>query len=114
MAERYDAVAVRKYQDRNGNEKTAYTNLGTAFPFRDKDGFTVRLNAFPAPEGGEYTILLFPPKPREERHNGGGRQSSYSEQSGRDRTSYDDNGQERGRNLSRDLDDEIPFAPEFR
>ena len=95
MAERYDAVAVRKYQDRNGNEKTAYTNIGTAFPFRDKDGFTIRLNAMPAPADGEFTIMLFPPKPREEKP-GQQRQQSYAEQSGGGR--------------SNDLDgDEIPF-----
>ncbi len=101
MADRYDAVAVRKYEDRDGNEKSSFTNIGVAFPMRDRDGYSLRLHCLPAPEDGEYTILLFPPKPREDQQQGrrdsrpAQRQQSYDEASG---GSY-----------SRDLDDEIPF-----
>lgn len=91
-ATRYDAVAAREYE-RNGEKKTSFTNIGVAFPMKDRDGFSVRLHAMPAPVDGEYTILLFPPKPKEDRpvnSQGGG----YAEQTGRER---------------RELDDEIPF-----
>lgn len=111
MADRYEAVAVRKYEQ-NGEEKSAFTNIGVAFKMRDRDGYSLRLHCLPAPVDGEYSILLFPPKPREDRP--ADRRQSYGEQSGRGRTSYDDNEGDRGRNLSRELDDEIPFAPEFR
>lgn len=87
MSNRYDAVAVRKYEDRDGNERSAFTNIGVAFPMKDRDGFSLRLHCLPAPEEGEYTILLFPPKPREDQEQRGSR----------------------GGNLSRDLDDEVPF-----
>lgn len=89
MAERYDAVAVRKYQS-NGEEKSSFTNIGVAFPMKDRDGFSLRLHCLPAPVDGEYSILLFPPKPRDERDD----RSRRQEPTGR--------GQ-------RDLDDDIPF-----
>lgn len=84
---RYDAVAARKYEDRDGNEKTAYTNIGVAWRNKSGSGYTVRLNAIPAPDNGEYVILLFEPKT-----DGGGRQ-----QRGQRNTQQDN------------LDDEIPF-----
>ena len=94
MADRYEAVAVRKYES-NGEEKSAFTNIGVAFPMKDRDGFSLRLHCLPAPVDGEYSILLFPPKPREDRDAAPRRQSGG--------TSYDaPSGQ-------RDLDDDIPF-----
>ena len=62
MSTRYDAVAARKYKDRDGNEKTAYSNIGVAWPMKDRDGFQVKLHAMPAPQDGEFVVLLFPPK----------------------------------------------------
>lgn len=78
MADRYDALAVRKYEQ-NGETKTAFTNIGVAFKMRDKDGFSLRLHAMPAPADGEFTILLVVPKPRDDSGgrapSGGARQS---------------------------------------
>ncbi len=99
MADRYDAVAVRRYKDRDGNEKSQFTTIGTAWPMRDKDGFTVRLNAVPAPTEGEYVVLLMPPRQKDDnRASGQSRGNAQGQQA----------------NFSRDLDDDIPFAPEFR
>lgn len=67
MTDRYDAVAVRKWEDRDGNEQSAFTNIGVAFAMKGKDGFSLKLHAMPAPVDGEYTVLLFPPKPKEDR-----------------------------------------------
>lgn len=106
MADRYEAVAVRKYEQ-NGEEKSAFTNIGVAFKMRERDGYSLRLHCLPAPVDGEYSILLFPPKPKEDQPRQQSR--SYGEENGRGRTSYDDRAAERGRSLSRDLDDEIPF-----
>lgn len=64
---RLNAIAARKYTDRDGNEKTSYTRIGVAWPFRDKEGYTVRLEAVPAPQDGEFVILLMPPKDNQER-----------------------------------------------
>lgn len=93
MTERYDAVAVRRYKDRQGNEKSQYTTVGTAWPMKERDGYTLRLNAIPAPSDGEYVILLMPPKPRDDQRQSSN-QSSGSNRSG---------------SLSRDMDDDIPF-----
>lgn len=101
MAERYDAVAVRKYEQ-NGEEKSAFTNIGVAFKMRDKDGFSLRLHCLPAPVDGEYSILLFPPKPRDDQQQDRRRSnqsSSYERDDSRTHGSYGQN----------DLDDEIPF-----
>ena len=66
MTQRLDAVAARKYKDKQtGEEKTAYTRIGVAWPFKDRPGYTVRLEAMPAPTDGEFTILLFEPKARD-------------------------------------------------
>lgn len=100
MTNRYDAVAVRRYKDRDGNEKSQFTTIGVAFPMKDKDGFTVRLNAVPAPTDGEFTILLMPPRQRDDNRSGG---SSRGEQS-----------QGQNANFSRELDDDIPFMMEWR
>jgi hypothetical protein len=104
--QRLDAIMARKYQDRDGNEKSAFTRIGTAFTMQN-GGYSIVLDAMPAPEaaqngGLQYRILLMAPKPREDapRDNGshadkrpaGGRPAGYSDTT----------------------DDEIPFAPEWR
>lgn len=99
MAERLEALAVRRYKDGQGNEKTAYTNIGVAWPMRDKDGFTLKLHAFPAPSEGEYVVLLVPPKPKDDTRQEH-RQSSR--------------GPAQSPSFSRDMDDDIPFSPEWR
>lgn len=104
MTDRYEAVAVRKYTS-NGEEKSAFTNIGVAFKMKERDGYSLRLHCLPAPVDGEYTILLMPPKPKD-----------------------DDRQQERGNSSRFDSprrqaaatttfvpsDDDIPFAPEWR
>ncbi len=101
MSGRYDAIAVRTYQDRDGNEKSIFTNIGVAWPMKEKDGYRVVLHAMPAPDKGEFTILLMPPKPREE-----GRRSAMDEAAGR---GFAPDRSGRGGSLADDLDDEIPF-----
>jgi hypothetical protein len=94
MADRYDAVISRK--DKNG--KTRYTKIGSAFPAKDgKDGFNIVLDALPMPNAeGQAWISLFVPKPKEETEE---RQAPAPA---------------RGSARNADMDDDIPFAPEFR
>lgn len=96
MSDRYEAVAVRKYTDRYGNEKSSFTNIGVAFRMRDRDGYSLRLHAMPAPDNGEYTILLFPPRPRDAQQ-APQHQQTYAEASGG------------SRDIGGELGDEIPF-----
>jgi hypothetical protein len=102
MSNRLDALTVRTYRDRDGNEKTSFTKIGAAFG--TKNGWVLSLDALPLPTMGERgletKILLMPPKPRDDAPRSSGRQD-YGSASG-------------GRPSSGDLDDEIPFAPEFR
>jgi hypothetical protein len=98
MTQRYEAVAVRRYEQ-NGEEKSSFTNIGVAWPMKERDGFTLRLHCLPAPVDGEYQVLLLPPKPKEDRPQE--RKQSYGEANGRGKAAPQSN--------SRDLDDEIPF-----
>lgn len=95
MSTRYDAVAVREYEV-NGESRSSFTNIGVAFPLKERDGYSLLLHCLPAPVDGEYKILLFPPKPKEDQRQEtpAKRQQSYGQQS-------------RGRD--RELDDDIPF-----
>ena len=99
MADRYEAVAVRKYTS-NGEEKSAFTNIGVAFAMKGRDGYSLRLHCLPAPVDGEYTILLMPPKPKDDRQQGGGNGGGQSRGGG-----YSGGG-----NMGPD-DGDIPFAP---
>ncbi len=96
MSKRYEAVAVREYES-NGEMKRAFTNIGVAFEMKDRDGYSLRLHCLPAPVDGEYSILLFPPKPRDEQDR-----SQRQEQRRPDRDP-------RTRPSERDLADDIPF-----
>lgn len=62
MSKRYEAVAVREYEQ-NGETKKAFTNIGAMFEMKERDGWSLRLHCLPAPVDGEYSILLFPPTP---------------------------------------------------
>lgn len=73
MSDRYDLMTGRKYKTRDGQEKTAWTRVGTMFP-RDKGGFSIQLEALPLniDEKGGVRLMAFPPKDRDERGGGGG------------------------------------------
>lgn len=97
MTDRYDAVTSRK--DKSG--KTRYTRIGAAFrmkPDQDgnpRDGFTIVLDALPMPNAeGQAWISLFVPKPRDDMDQ---RPAG-----------------ERVRASGGDMNDEIPFAAEWR
>ena len=63
MANYLEAVAPREYTDKNtGEQKSTFTRIGVAFPFKEKEGFSIQLDAIPAPQEGVYKILLVPPK----------------------------------------------------
>lgn len=94
MTERYDACIGRK--DKNG--KTRWTKIGAAFPAKDgKDGFNIVLDALPMPNAeGQAWISLFVPKPKDDGEH------------------RDVPPPTRGSARNADMDDDIPFAPEFR
>jgi len=100
MTDRYEAVAVRKYTS-NGEEKSAFTNIGVAFAMKGRDGYSVRLHCLPAPVDGEYTILLMPPKPKDDRQQSGGNGGGQSHGGG-----YSGGGQSQSAES-----DDIPFSP---
>lgn len=59
-AEWMDVLMTRDYIDRDGNERTNYTKIGVAFPFREREGFSIELEALPAPVEGHYKVIMMP------------------------------------------------------
>jgi hypothetical protein len=39
----YNVCVPRQYKDGHGNDKTHFWQVGTAFPLRDQDGFSIKL-----------------------------------------------------------------------
>ena len=64
-----DVLACRKYTA-GGEEKTAFTKVGAAFPNRDGKGWSISLDCIPAPEVGQngamqYRLLMREPLPQD-------------------------------------------------
>lgn len=102
MTKRYDVSAPREYQDRDGNKKTSWTNLGVAF---EKDGkISILLSALPMPgPDGQAKLILMEPRERDGAGSGGGQ--SYG---GGNRQQQQPPVSSRG-GFADDLDQEIPF-----
>jgi len=97
MSERMDAVTARRYKDRDGNPKTAWTRVGSAWP--TSNGWSITFDALPIPalnDKGEMEcrVLLMPP--REDNRAPAPRSGA------------------RAPAASAGIDDDIPFAPEWR
>lgn len=60
MSERLDALSVRE-----SNGKSYFTKIGVAFPSKSGSGYSVLLDAIPAPVDGQFKILLSVPKPKD-------------------------------------------------
>lgn len=60
--ERLDALAVRE-----SNGKSYFTKIGVAFPNKDGRGWSVLLDAIPAPVDGQFKIMLREPLPKDDR-----------------------------------------------
>lgn len=66
MADRLVAKTPRSYTTRDGEVKTAWTSIGSAWP-TDSGGWRIQLDALPIPQIGksgqvETTIVLMVPK----------------------------------------------------
>jgi hypothetical protein len=58
--ERLDALAVRE-----NNGKSYFTKIGAAFPNKDGKGYSILLDAIPAPIDGQFKIMLREPLPKD-------------------------------------------------
>lgn len=63
--QRLDVLATREYQTGHGESRTSFTRIGVALPNKRGDGYTLLLDAMPAPVDGQFKMLLMPPKPRD-------------------------------------------------
>jgi len=58
--ERLDALAVRE-----SNGKSYFTKIGAAFPNKDGKGYSILLDCMPAPNDGQFKIMLRAPLPKD-------------------------------------------------
>lgn len=59
---RYDVCAPRKYTTSSGEEKTHFWNVGTAFPLKERDGFSLKLWTRLLPTD-ELVLFVHEPRP---------------------------------------------------
>ena len=71
---RYNISKPKKYNDKEGNEKTQWNNVGTMTEFHKDDGSISRIIEIPA-IGLDANV--FEQKPREERSGGGDGDSDF-------------------------------------
>lgn len=80
MSERLDALTVRE-----SNGKSYFTKVGAAFANKDGKGWTVLLDAMPAPVEGQFKIMLRTPLPKDgDRPQGGQRSQGPNNRFGTD------------------------------
>lgn len=109
MTKLYDlAVKVREYQNRNGETKAEWANVGVVMEGRDGGQFILLSRHFnpagiPNPKD-DSTVLLscFTPRDDQDQRQGGGQQRHQGQGGQRQ-------GSGNGRRAGDDLDDEIPF-----
>lgn len=65
IKQRFDAVAARKYTARDGEEKTAWTNIGRGVEW-DDGGIEVELTSVPVGNWWNGKVKLFVQKPKEQ------------------------------------------------
>lgn len=94
---RFDLVSPRKGKD----DKTRWFKVGAAFP-RDKGGYQLVFDALPLPDAeGRVTLMMWEAQERD---------GQSSQARAADRAHRPTGGAPAGA----DMDDEIPFAPEWR
>ena len=94
MTTRYDLCTASK----NG-DKTYWNKIGSMFPARNGDGFTIKLDALPLPnEKGEVWVSAFVPKERDD-------QQTRSAKASQLRSAV-----RPARSTGDDINDSIPFA----
>jgi hypothetical protein len=51
---------------REDKRRTYWTRIGAAFPNKNGEGFSILLDAMPASRDGRYTIVVRPPKAKDD------------------------------------------------
>ena len=74
MSNYYNILVPRQYTNKDGEEKTAFTKIGTAWPMKGKEGFSLTFDALPVPSINSKTnkleckaLLMLPLEDREDK-----------------------------------------------
>ena len=105
MSDYMEIVIARPYTTSSGEQRTAFTRVGTAWPMKNREGYSLTFDALPVPTMGqdgkiETRVLMMPPRPKD------GEQQPRQQSGGYNQ----DKGSRRIQNApSFDDDDDIPF-----
>ena len=78
ITRRLDVVAGRKYQTRDGQDKTHWINVGEAAEW-DDGGITLRMHAMLCGSWWDGTLKLFERKDRDQGQRGGRQQAAAAD-----------------------------------
>jgi len=73
---KFNVSKPKKYQDKDGNEKTQWNNIGTITEFHKDDGTVSRIIEIPA-LNLEANVFPFEPKDKETKSNGDAEYNGY-------------------------------------
>lgn len=68
MATKYDVIAVGGEYETDNGTKNRFLRIGVAFPAKEGNGWTLKLDALPITVGGSATVII---REREEKAEGG-------------------------------------------
>lgn len=101
LPKRLDAMSAKE-----SNNSTFWTRIGVAFLNKSGNGYSVILDAIPAPQDGAFKFQLFEPKEKtQDNSSGGGNSGGYNNGNG-------GSSSRPGANRNQDsggMDDGIPF-----
>ena len=72
---RLDAKTAVEYTDKNGETKTRWRTIGSAWPLKNKKGYSIDLDAFPA---NGRLVLMEPYKDDDKQEYSGRKPQGYS------------------------------------
>ena len=118
-----EVVSITPYQDKEGNERTRFTKLGVAFPYKQGEGYMVKLEAMPVAQlnqdtgQNELILHLRPPYDPDAQQGAGRGQGRAPARGGYQGASGGRGAPARGQQgggrrppqQQEDLDEEIPF-----
>lgn len=58
MSKQYNVMFPKAYE-RNGKSQTSFVRVGTAFPLRDRDGFSIEFDVPLVLAGGDCKLVMF-------------------------------------------------------
>lgn len=87
MSDYMEIVIARPYTTSSGEQRTAFTRVGTAWPMKNREGFSLTFDALPVPTMNdkgviETRVLMMPPRPKDGEQQPRQQSNGYSQDKG--------------------------------